>query len=143
MNKVELEGKVDGLNDEISFLKTLNETVSSRVGGMPSSGLGKEPHRPSSGRGWAKASTLTGPHRRSCCVHRIFSFSLLILPDSVFEMPEARVGRTNQPVLGPHWLLPTPASSFSFPWVGSSVVCNGAGHVPDMQPSVLSGPCRS
>ncbi|XP_041501904.1 keratin, type II cytoskeletal 7 isoform X2 [Microtus oregoni] len=25
MNKVELEGKVDGLNDEISFLKTLNE----------------------------------------------------------------------------------------------------------------------
>ncbi|XP_075816835.1 keratin, type II cytoskeletal 7 isoform X2 [Microtus pennsylvanicus] len=26
MNKVELEGKVDGLNDEISFLKTLNET---------------------------------------------------------------------------------------------------------------------
>ncbi|CAO2600742.1 Keratin, type II cytoskeletal 7 [Lemmus lemmus] len=26
MNKVELEGKVDSLNDEISFLKTLNET---------------------------------------------------------------------------------------------------------------------
>ena len=62
-------------------------------------------------------------------MHRIFSFFLLILPDSVFEMPEARVGRTNQPVLGPHWLLPTPASSFSFPWVGSSVVCNGVGHV--------------
>lgn len=27
MNKVELEAKVDALNDEINFLKTLNETV--------------------------------------------------------------------------------------------------------------------
>jgi hypothetical protein len=27
MNKVELETKVDSLNDEINFLKTLNETV--------------------------------------------------------------------------------------------------------------------
>lgn len=43
MNKVELEGKVDSLNDEISFLKTLNETVSSRVGGVSSSSLRKEP----------------------------------------------------------------------------------------------------
>ena len=44
MNKVELEGKVDGLNDEISFLKTFNETVSSRVGGVPAFSLRKEPH---------------------------------------------------------------------------------------------------
>lgn len=43
MNKVELEGKADSLNDEISFLKTLNETVSSRVGGVSSSSLRKEP----------------------------------------------------------------------------------------------------
>lgn len=42
MNKVELEAKVDSLNDEISFLKTLNENVSSRVGGVSSSSLRKE-----------------------------------------------------------------------------------------------------
>lgn len=42
MNKVELEAKVDSLNDEISFLKTLNEMVSSRVGGVSSSSLRKE-----------------------------------------------------------------------------------------------------
>lgn len=33
-NKVELEAKADSLQDEINFLKTLHETVSSRVGGM-------------------------------------------------------------------------------------------------------------
>jgi hypothetical protein len=32
-NKVELEAKADSLQDEINFLKTLHETVSSRVGG--------------------------------------------------------------------------------------------------------------
>lgn len=33
-NKVELEAKADSLQDEINFLKTLYETVSSRVGVM-------------------------------------------------------------------------------------------------------------
>lgn len=33
-NKVELEAKADSLQDEINFLKTLHETVSSRVGGV-------------------------------------------------------------------------------------------------------------
>lgn len=47
MNKVELEAKVDGLNDEINFLRTLYEQVeTSGVGNMP------HPTCPSQGAIW-------------------------------------------------------------------------------------------
>ena len=73
MNKVELEAKVDALNEEINFLRTLYEQVKT-------SGMGNMPHPPCPSQGAIWSTPCLWVSLGVCWVHEgemtlLFSFS--------------------------------------------------------------------